>query len=289
MLFLNRSHRVAAICGAAPLLLGTGIFLVWLVVRWDWLIIAGGVVLYGGVAVFAVGVVALVRFCWVACHTRSVPRRRVWVSALGCAGLLLANFPVAAGIVSTAIAVATRYSVVVRNTSQEQLDGVRVFGGGCDATYGSLLPGATASRSFWIQHDDVLGFRASSRTNTIEQTIDPYVTVNSGGHLTVTVERDQKVVVVRQTATQLALLDRIREVFLWLDRSPCVGFNSARVVERDRAASRGLQPGKGTLAPWAPPQTLLVISNEAVAPRVLCDHSGAERGSVVDVGRIGRQ
>ena len=50
MWFLNQWHRVAVICGAGPLLLGTGIFLAWLVVRWDWLMMAGGVVLYVGLA-----------------------------------------------------------------------------------------------------------------------------------------------------------------------------------------------------------------------------------------------
>ena len=84
------------------------------------------------------------------------------LTTLRSAGLLLANFVVAGSIISVGIAVTTRYTVVVHNASDQRLDDVRVFGGGCDAAYGSLLPGATASRSFWIRQDGRLVFRASS-------------------------------------------------------------------------------------------------------------------------------
>jgi hypothetical protein len=89
----------------------------------------------------------------------------------------------------------TRYTVVVSNTSQEQLDNLRVLGGGCDAGFGSMAGGTVARRSFWIRHDGVLVFRASRGADTIEHVIDPYVTNNGGGHTTVTVQRDDKIVV----------------------------------------------------------------------------------------------
>ena len=221
MTFLNRAHRIASICGAMPLLLGTAIFVAWLVARWNWLMIAGAVVLYGGLAVVAAGVIALALSCRMAFRTPGVPRRRVWVSTLSCAGLLLANFLTAGGIISAVIAMATRYTVVVHNTSQRRLDSVRVFGGGCDASYGSLLPGATARRSFWIRQDGVLVFRASGGEDALEQTIDDYVTNNLGGHVRITVQPDQTISVTRGAPNQLTLFDRARDVVFWLDRSPC--------------------------------------------------------------------
>jgi hypothetical protein len=224
MTFLNRAHRVAAVCGAAPLLLGTAIFVVWLVARWDWLMIAGAVVLYGGLAIFATGVIALALSCWMGFHTPGIQRPRVWMLTLGCAGLLLANFPVAGGIIWTAITIATRYTVVVHNTSEQRLEGVWVFGGGCDASYGTLLPGATARHSFWIRGKGTLTFRASSGEGTLERTIDEYVTTNSGGHVTVTVHPDRTLSVTRQAPNQLAPLDRARDVLFWFDQSPCESF-----------------------------------------------------------------
>ena len=73
---MNRVYRVALICGAAPLLIGVSIFILWLITRWDWLMMAGIFTLYGGVAIFVVGVLALARFCWLAFRTPGFPRRR---------------------------------------------------------------------------------------------------------------------------------------------------------------------------------------------------------------------
>ena len=107
MTFLTRSHRLATLCGALPLSLGTGIFVIWLVGRWDWLVFAGAVVLYGSVAVVVVGAIALAHGCWVASRSTTVSRQGMWMSTLGCAGLLLVNFPVAAGIIAAAVAIMT--------------------------------------------------------------------------------------------------------------------------------------------------------------------------------------
>ncbi len=194
---VNRAYRVALICGALPLLVGVSIFLLWLITRWDWLMVAGVCTLYGGVAVFLLGVLALARFCWLASRPPDLPRQRLWRSTLAGAGLLLSNFPVAGGITATVIAIETRYTVVVHNDSQQPLDDVRVFGGGCDESLGSIQPGGTARRSFWIQHDGSLEFRALSGTTVHATTIDGYVTGNMGGHMIVTINNPDGTISVR--------------------------------------------------------------------------------------------
>jgi hypothetical protein len=146
-------------------------------------------------------------------------RRRI---AIICAGLLLTAVVIAMGMMSLAITNARRYTVVVHNSSQERLDGVRVLGGGCDASYGSLLPGATARRSFWIVQDGTLVFRASSGGVAIEQMIDGYVTTNLGGHRRVTVSGGETVSVT-SAANRLTLLDRVLDLVFWRGRSPCKG------------------------------------------------------------------
>ena len=60
---MNRAYRVALICGAIPFLVGVSIFMLWLIMRWGGLMMAGIYTLYGGVAIFLVGVLALARFC----------------------------------------------------------------------------------------------------------------------------------------------------------------------------------------------------------------------------------
>ena len=178
------------ICGVLPLLVGISLFLLWLITRWDWMKMAGIFTLYGGVAVFFIGAIALARFCWLAFRTPEFSRRRLWLSTLGCAALLLSNFAVAGGITASVIAIETRYTVIVHNTSQQALSGVRVFGGGCEADFGTIPPGGVVRRSFWIQHDGKLELRAVSGATTHSKTIDGYVTNSMGGHTTVTINPD---------------------------------------------------------------------------------------------------
>src|SRR5262245_42704279 len=224
MTYLNRAHRAAIICGATPLLIGTAIFIVWVMTRWDWLMIAGAVILFAGLTIVAAGGIALAVSCWMAFRTPGVSRRHVCFSALNCAGLLLSNVLAARWIIVAVISIATRYTVVVQNTSDQRLDGVRVLGGGCDASYGSLPPGASARRSFWIQHDGVLVFRASVGHDALEQTIDEYVTGGGGGNVGITVQPDQTIAVTHKAPRQLSLFDRARDTMFWLDRSPCQRF-----------------------------------------------------------------
>ena len=217
---MNGAHRVAIICGAAPLLIGTAIFVAWIPTRWDWLMFAGAVTFYSGLAIVAAGGIALALSCWIAFRTPGVPRRRIWVSALCCAGLFLVNVLAAGVIIAAVIAIATRYTVTVHNASERQLDDVRVFGGGCDASYGSLHRGAVARRSFWIGKEGALVFRASGGQDALEQTIDEYVTGGIGGHVIITVRPDRTISITRMTDRQLSILERARDAMFWLDRSP---------------------------------------------------------------------
>ena len=197
---MNRAYRVALISGALPLLVGVSLFTLWIITRWDWLIMAGVFALYGGVAIFCVGAVALARFCWLAFSTPELPRRRLWISTLGCAALLLSNFAVAGCITVTAIVIETRYTVIVHNASEQPLSGVRVFGGGCEVDFGTIPPDGVVRRSSWIQHDGELEFRALRGATTYKKTIDGYVTGNMGGNLTVTINPDDTISVANNGA-----------------------------------------------------------------------------------------
>ncbi len=197
---MKRAYWVALICGACPLLIGVSIFVLWLITRRDWLMMAGIYTLYGGVAIFSIGVLTLARFSWLAFRTPSLPRRRLWLSTLACAGLLLLNFPVAAAITSAAITIATRYTVIVHNVLQQPLKNVRVFGGGSDEFLGSIPPGGTVRQSFSIQHDGELKFHALRGTISFTKTIDGYVTSGIGGHTTVTINPDGTISVSNNSA-----------------------------------------------------------------------------------------
>jgi hypothetical protein len=191
---MNRFYKIALLCGFVPLLVGISIFLLWLVVRWRWLAVAGFFTICGGFLLFLAGVIALACFCWAEFRKPNANRRRLAFAVLGCAGLLLSNFPVAGGIVATVFAIHTRYTVVIKNASELPLENVQIRGGGCDCDLGSIPPEGDANRSFWIQHQDILRFHAICGTTTYSQIIDDFVCLNGGGFATVVVNPDRKTV-----------------------------------------------------------------------------------------------
>ncbi|MEX0717892.1 MAG: hypothetical protein WD066_14960 [Planctomycetaceae bacterium] len=184
------SYRVALWCGALPLTVGASIFLLWLLAGWTWLMVAGGCLLVAGPLVVLVGFAALGRGWWM---ERSAPpdtRRHSWRSSALVAALLLFNFPVAGGIVVAAIAIVSRYTIVVVNQSGKTLDDVVLEGGGRVVRFDPIPADASASRNVWFSHDDnELDFRAMSGTTPVTGTVLEYVTDSLGGR-TITVDVD---------------------------------------------------------------------------------------------------
>jgi hypothetical protein len=192
---MNRAYRAALACGAVPLVVGIGVFLIWLATRSYWLILPGMGTVYLGCAAFVGGVVMLRRFYRLASQTQAFPRRRLRLSVLACAALLMLNFPVAAGIMVAVTAIQTCYVVVVHNASRQPLENVVTSGGGCEELLGHIPPGGTVRKWLWIQRDGSLEFRAVSGTSTHEAPIDGYVTNGLGGNVTVTVDSDGSIIV----------------------------------------------------------------------------------------------
>ena len=83
----NRLFRASLACGLGPLLLGTSIFLLYLLVRWRWLVAAGIATIFGGVLSFGFGVVFLILYVGEVIQSRSDSKFRclVW-STIALAG-----------------------------------------------------------------------------------------------------------------------------------------------------------------------------------------------------------
>jgi hypothetical protein len=190
---MNRAYRIALICGTLPLIVGVSVYLFWLMTRWYGWVVMGVFTLLFGVILFLVGTVALARFVWLAFRTSGLSRRRLWFSTLACLGLLVANFPAAYGIMLSVFLIEASYTITVHNASDQPLDGVRVFGGGCDAWFGTVPPGGRVQRSFLIRDDGQLEFQAVRRAIRYTETIDKYVTQMMSGNTTVTFESEGKI------------------------------------------------------------------------------------------------
>lgn len=191
---MNRTLRIAFWCGAAPLALGVAIFLLWLLAGWTWLMVAGGCVLVAGPFVVLVGFAALWRDWWMDRSARPDTRRHSWRPLVLVAALLLSNFPVAGGIVVAAIAIESRYTIVVVNQSGKTLDDVVLEGGGRVVRFDAIPAGTSASRIVWFSHDDEeLDFRAISGATPVAGTVQEYVTGSLGGRLTITVDMNRAI------------------------------------------------------------------------------------------------
>jgi hypothetical protein len=91
----NLSFKIAIGCWLVPLLLGTSVFILWLVFRWHWLFAAGwGVIVVGTVSAGAGGICALILLCsrW---SVSREPSREAVAPAVCLIFLLASNFVVA--------------------------------------------------------------------------------------------------------------------------------------------------------------------------------------------------
>lgn len=192
---MNRALRIAIACGILPLSFGVWIFLAWLVTRWDGLMAAGLFTLYVGVGLFLIGAVAVGVFCWRGARSTHMSRRRLWLTSVACAVLLLSNFVVAGWIIATVIDIKTAYIVTIENETAEPLRDVRVSGGGCDVDFGVIPSGGRVQRTFWIQREGELEFRAVGGTTVYGEVIDGYVTNSMAGETSVTVKLDGTVAI----------------------------------------------------------------------------------------------
>ena len=195
---MNRAYRLSLVCGIVPLVTGVGIFLAWVATRQDWLMTAGMIALVAGFISFCIGAVALGRFCWLAIRKERIPRTQVWSKAGRSAGLLAVNFPIAAAIVVGAIAIETRYTVRIINDLSQPLHEVWVYGGGVDRRIGTIEPGATRRRGFWIQQEGELTLEMKLGPTLVQTNIDDYVTQNLGGDVHVTVDADSTISIKRR-------------------------------------------------------------------------------------------
>lgn len=189
-LVAQRSYRCAVLCGTIPLLMGVCIFLVWWRTRWLWLMNAGLLNIVAGLLIVSFGLLCLARFWKVAPSTPNKNRR-----ILACLALFVSNF-IAAGVITiTAIAIATAFSVELRNHSRDTIRNAELVGGGCRFVFDAVIPpGVNSRRTHWIKRDDdELKFVATGEDKSYRESFSYYVTSNLGGSHSIVIEPDGSV------------------------------------------------------------------------------------------------
>jgi len=165
------------LCWALPLVTGLAIFVIWLLTKYDFLMVLGAYCIYFGVALSVVGLVyGLFRLIK---NRKNMPERQ---SALFSVLLLLSNLPVAIGVLVAAVAISTAYTVDVSNTTLVDLSDCAISGGGIYEQVGIVKARSIVTRTFWIKQDGGLTLSYTLNGVKYERSVSGYVTNGMGGH-----------------------------------------------------------------------------------------------------------
>jgi hypothetical protein len=187
---MSRWLKASLAFGVTPLVIGTIIFVAWLATRSMNLALAGIFAIYAGLVFVGAGLLCLIVYFVRAVRRGAVTRRRLLAQSAWALGVLLLNFPAAAGFAYAAMLLETRYVVTVSNTGAKPVESFGVEGGGVEIELGPLAPGQTRHRGFYIQHDDELRFQALVNGRHVSGTLDGYVTNGEGGDVRVVIAPD---------------------------------------------------------------------------------------------------
>ena len=190
--------KVAWVASAAPLVVGSGIFVAWLLTRKDNFIPAGLVTIFVGLGSVAVAVVCLAIYLRRNWHSVEVSRQRLMWQATALISLILLNFVAAAGFVVAAVMIDTCYSLSITNQGNEPLRNVRVSVGGFGVDFKDIPAGGTAKRNFWIEGEGALILTALRGEQEIEGMVDGYVTPGMGGKIVKVIVDPQGEVIAKQ-------------------------------------------------------------------------------------------
>lgn len=183
-----------------PLVVGCGIFILWLPSRLVLLMFAGLLTIYAGLVSVGLSLLMLVLAWWLARIGGRDWTSRHWRSCGITVAFILINFPVAWGLAAGAIAIETANRVTVYNRTDRPIEAVRVTGGGCDEALGTIAPRRSASVWFRIKQGGVLVLHAEQGEQKKEATLDDYVWRNCGGTSKVTFTTDGEIEVDHRDA-----------------------------------------------------------------------------------------
>lgn len=179
---VERFYRIALLCGALPLIVGIGIYILWLVTEWDPLMVAGIFTIWGGLACVAIGFVCAAIYAVKLRATGASPSpiaRRVAKPL----GLMLLNLPVALIIFSLAWTTITRYELRLTNDSDAVIARFGMVAPGVEEVFDNVRPGESRSVGVHFEGDGSFKYEAEIGGVASAGLIEGYVTHNLGGEM----------------------------------------------------------------------------------------------------------
>jgi hypothetical protein len=190
--------KVALLCAAVPLVIGAADFVIWFVTGWNWPVYAGFLIVCGGLISVFVGVVCLVGG-W-AFYGLKRPTGFIAV-------LLLANLPVAAGIVWCFLQLSSLYVVTVLNHDPAPLTSAAITDGRKHMQMGDIKPGGRSAKGFRVSSGKgSVRFSGEQSARHLDLSVESYVTGGSGGWKVVDVHDSTVNVRPKQQPSPLLML-----------------------------------------------------------------------------------
>jgi len=183
-----RAYKIAIFCGITPLLVGTTIFVLWLTTRWSKLEGFGIFTIFGGIVLFAIGVISLVIHT-VGQNKIHEGRSKLIIENTKAAGLLLLNFPVALLIIYLVSYFQSFYILTIRNNTSYSVNNFVLSSTGNNISIGSIPSNQAVTTKFRVGEGSIT-FKTSINGKALEGTIDGYVS-GSGDKKIVTFLQDQ--------------------------------------------------------------------------------------------------
>ncbi len=194
------SLRIAKVCALLPLISGILVLALWLATKWNWLQLAGLLVLMGGGFLFLVGVIALILY-EIAQPAKEWTELLSWSPTTKWALILMLNWPAAFGCIIVAETISGRFQLEVHNESAEVIDEILIFGTGsveCHETLGPISGGGMDKMSFWLNGEGSVQYRVKIGDALQEGTLIGYVSSGPGEQVSMTIRSDLTVLVKTQ-------------------------------------------------------------------------------------------
>lgn len=183
-------HKLAIACGLLPMILGTAIFVAWLITDSDVLEIIGLLLVYGGVALLALGLVCLLAFVSRARKAGIAYRRaRNWALVV-----LFLNFPLCAATIFLAFAMESANVVTLVNNAAVPIEAMILSDPqGRQFHVGSIQPGQDHQACFGFAGEGAVRFSFNAQGTPHAGILIGYLAGPLGSRATLTLSRDMTV------------------------------------------------------------------------------------------------
>ncbi len=187
---MNKWYRISLICGLTPLCIGTLIFFCWRSTRLHWLMTAGVITIYAGLAIFIIGIICLAVYFFQARKTAVKEYKKKSIIALT---ILLANFPVVAVIISIVFYLISLSSVQFENQSSTKTGEILLSEKGHVYKIGSLLPNETLEKKIQFQSEGSVRYSFTRNKIKYEGIMFGYITGGHGSSATLKITKSGEV------------------------------------------------------------------------------------------------